>query len=347
MHDEIRVAGGAAGRGENRDAGSDRVANTAATLRTVGAGHEPPDRGLVRRGVDVTLFATADSVTTARLEAVADRGYADTPDMDGRVWEALHVGHAMELSGDFDLVHNHLDWLPLAFPGSWHAPMVTTIHGFSGGGILPAYTRARSAFVSITDSDRAPELEYIATVHHGIDTAEFAATAPAGDDLVVFGRIHPEKGTADAIEIARRGGRRLIICGIVQDAAYFAEQVEPWIDGDHVVYRGSVGPAERAEVLGTAAALLHPIHFDEPFGLSVAEAMASGTPVIAYRRGSMPELVDDGRTGFLVDNLEEAVAALARLASVNRERVRAWARDRFDVERMVDGYLRVYDSLLA
>ena len=303
--------------------------------------------GLVRRGVDVTLFATADSVTTARLEAVADRGYAEAPDMDGRVWEALHVGHAMERSGDFDLVHNHLDWLPLAFPGSWHAPMVTTIHGFSGAGILPAYTRARSAFVSISDSDRAAELSYIATVHHGIDTKQFAATSPAGDDLVVFGRIHPDKGTADAIEIARRAGRRLVICGIVQDAGYFAEQVEPWIDGDSVVYRGSVGPSERAEVLGAAAALLHPIHFDEPFGLSVAEAMACGTPVIAYRRGSMPELVDDGVTGFLVDSLDDAVAVVARLRSLDREQVRARARERFDVERMVDDYLRVYRSVLA
>ena len=137
------------------------------------------------------------------------------------------------------------------------------------------------------------------------------------------------------------------MCGIVQDATYFAEQVEPWIDGVHVVYRGSVGPGERAEVLGAAAALLHPIHFDEPFGLSVAEAMACGTPVVAYRRGSMPELVDDGVTGFLVDNVEEAVEALARLGSLNREQVRTSARERFDVERMVDDYLRVYDSLLA
>jgi glycosyltransferase involved in cell wall biosynthesis len=303
--------------------------------------------GLVRRGVEVTLFATADSVTTAHLEAVAECGYAEAPDMDGRVWEALHVGHAMELSGDFDLVHNHLDWLPLAFPGSWHAPMVTTIHGFSGTGILPAYTRARSAFVSISDADRAAELDYIATVHHGIDTDEFPADAPGGEDLVILGRIHPDKGTADAIEIARRAGRRLIVCGIVQDAAYFAEQIEPWIDGEHVVYRGSVGPDERADVLGSAAALLHPIHFNEPFGLSVAEAMACGTPVVAYRRGSMPEIVDEGVTGFLVDGIDQAVAALARISSLDRDQVRDRARERFDVTRMVDGYLRVYEAVLA
>jgi glycosyltransferase involved in cell wall biosynthesis len=133
----------------------------------------------------------------------------------------------------------------------------------------------------------------------------------------------------------------------VHDEAYFSERVEPWIDGDRVVYRGSVGPAERDDVLGSAAALLHPIHFDEPFGLSVAEAMVCGTPVIAYARGSMPELIEDGSTGFLVDGVDGAVAALARLGSLDRAHVATMARARFDVERMVDGYLRVYEALLG
>lgn len=303
--------------------------------------------GLVRRGVDVTLFATADSRTSARLESVAPRGYAEDSVMDGRVWEAIHVGHAMDLSAGFDLVHNQLDWLPLAFPGQWAAPMVTTIHGFSGSGILPAYQRARSAFVSISDADRSPALEYAATVHHGIDLTEFETATTSGEDLVVFGRIHPDKGIADAIDIAARAGRRLVICGIVQDETYFAARVEPHIDGDRVIYRGSVGPAERAEVLASAAALLHPIHFDEPFGLSVVEAMASGTPVIAYARGSMPEVIDDGVTGFVVSGIEEAVTAVARAAVLDRLAVRARAQDRFTVDRMVDGYLEVYRSMLA
>jgi glycosyltransferase involved in cell wall biosynthesis len=302
--------------------------------------------GLVRRGVDVTLFATGDSITHARLESVTLHGYAEDPEMDGRVWEALHIGHAIDLSPEFDLVHNQLDWLPLAFSGAWRAPMVTTIHGFSGGGILPAYERARSAFVSISDADRSPLLDYEATVHHGIDMTEFTPTEESGDDLVVFGRIHPDKGIADAIEIAKRAGRRLILCGIVQDAAYFAERVKPHIDGDRVIYRGSVGPQERAAVLAGAAVLLHPIHFDEPFGLSVVEAMASGTPVVAYRRGSMVEIVDEGVTGFTVSDLDEAVAAVGRAAALDRTRVQARARDRFDVERMVDDYLAVYRRLL-
>lgn len=303
--------------------------------------------GLVRRGIDVTLFATADSVTAARLESVAAHGYADDPDMDGRVWEALHVAHAIERSGGFDIVHNHLDWLPLAFTGQWRAPLVTTIHGFSGARILPAYSRADSAFVSISDADRSPLLDYVATVHHGIDLGEFDADTTPGDDLVVFGRIHPDKGTADAIEIARRADRRLVICGIIHDAAYFAERVEPLIDGEHVVYLGPVGPAHRAQVLGSAAALLHPIHFDEPFGLSVVEAMASGTPVIAYRRGSMPEVIDEGVTGFVVGGPDEAVAALARAVRLDRAAIRTRARMRFDVDRMVETYLGVYRRILS
>ncbi len=302
--------------------------------------------GLVARGEDVTLFATADSITSAALESVLPRGYADDPTVDGRVWEAMHVGHALERSGGFDIVHNHLDWLPLAFANSWGAPLVTTIHGFSGPAILPAYARAASNYVSISDADRSPELSYLATVHHGIDLAEFTATTTTGDDLVVLGRIHPDKGTAEAIEIARRTGRRLMICGPVVDEAYFAEKVAPHVDGERVIHLGSVGPAERDRVLGDAAVLLHPIGFDEPFGLAVIEAMACGTPVIAYRRGAMPELIDEGITGFIVDGLEAAVAAVPRAAWLDRARVRAVAESRFGVGRMVDEYLAIYRGLL-
>jgi glycosyltransferase involved in cell wall biosynthesis len=303
--------------------------------------------GLVRRGVEVTLFATADSETSARLDFVAPHGYAEDPQMDGRVWEALHVARAMERSVEFDIVHNQLDWLPLVFGAQWAAPMVTTIHGFSGEAILPAYEGSASAFVSISDADRSPALDYVATVHRGIDMAELHSSAATGDDLVVFGRIHPDKGIADAIEIAAGAGRRLVICGIVQDPAYFAERIEPHVDGDRVVYRGSVGAAERAEVLTSAAVLLHPIHFDEPFGLSVVEAMACGTPVVAYRRGSMAEIIDEGVTGFVVDDVAAAVDRVDGAVALDRRAVRARARERFDVERMVDGYLEVYDRVLA
>jgi glycosyltransferase involved in cell wall biosynthesis len=304
--------------------------------------------GLVARGVDVTLFATLDSRTSAKLDGVCGTGYEGQPGVDGRVSEALHIAHALSRSAEFDLVHNHLDWLPLAFAKHCRAPLLTTVHGFGGRGTLPAYVNARaSSFVSISDSDRAPELEYIATVHHGVELTALPFSAAASDVLVTLGRIHPDKCTADAIAIAKRAGRRLILCGIVHDQGYFREQVEPHIDGDRVRYLGSVGAVERARVLGDAAALLHPLAFDEPFGLAVVEAMACGTPVITYRRGSMPEIIDPGVTGFIADGVADAAARVDAAARLDRSEIRRVAERRFSAKRMVDDYLAVYARILG
>jgi glycosyltransferase involved in cell wall biosynthesis len=229
--------------------------------------------------------------------------------------------------------------------------MVTTIHGFSGAGILPAYawaqSRGSSHYIAISDSDRSPDLDYAATIYHGIDLGLLPLQTTAGEHLVSFGRIHPDKGTAEAITIARQSGRPLVICGIVHDQAYFDEQIKPHLDGDHVVYLGNVGAEQRAEVLGSSAALLHPIHFAEPFGLSVVEAMACGTPVVAYRLGSMPEVIDEGVTGSLCDDIPSAVVAVERAVNLDRHAVGARAASRFSSERMVDDYLRVYDEILT
>jgi glycosyltransferase involved in cell wall biosynthesis len=302
--------------------------------------------GLVARGVDVTLFASLDSRTTATLDGVCPQPYNEDPDLDGRVWEALHTAYCFERSGSFDLVHNNLDWLPLAMARFCRAPLLTTVHGFSDRRIVPAYQRSGSAFVSISDADRALELDYLATVHHGIDLTQFPFQPAPGDNLVAFGRIHPDKATADAIDIARRSGRSLLICGPIHDERYHAERVAPQIDGEQIRYLGNVGPAERAEVLGSAAALLHPLGFAEPFGLSVVEAMACGTPVVGYRMGALPETVDNGVTGYLVDGVSEAVDVLPDALALDRAAVRAAAHRRFGADRMVDDYLAVYDKLL-
>ncbi|GAB4222954.1 MAG: hypothetical protein Kow0062_21980 [Acidobacteriota bacterium] len=305
--------------------------------------------GLVRRGWDVTLFATADSRTAARLEAVCPRGYEEDDTLDPKVWECLHIAHLFEQADRFDLVHNHFDFLPLTYSAMTRRPILTTIHGFSSPRILPVYERydARVHYVSISDADRAPQLHYIETVHHGIDLDQFTFRDTPGNYLLFFGRIHHDKGTREAIEIARRAGRRLVIAGIIQDRDYFERHVAPAIDGDRVRFVGPAGPAERDRLLGGALALLHPIRFDEPFGLSVVEAQACGTPVIAFRRGSMAEVVEDGATGLLVDSIDEAVEACRTIDRLDRRRCRAWVASRFTVDRMLDGYERVYRRILA
>jgi len=309
--------------------------------------------GLVARGVDVTLFATADSITAARLVAMAPRGYAEDDSIDPKVYEALHIGAAFEYAsnGALDIVHNHFDFLPLTYSRLVSTPLVTTVHGFSSERILPAYRayNGTTHLVAISAADRHPDLHYAATIHHGIPLDEFTLRPQPDDYLLFFGRIHPDKGAREAIEVARRAGRKLILAGIVQDAEYFRRHVEPLLDGDQVRYVGSVGPSQRDALLGGATALLHLIKFDEPFGLSVIEAMATGTPTIACRRGSMPELIEDGICGFLVepDDTDAAVAAVDRILELDRSAVRAHVERHFSAERMVDDYVHLYERLLG
>ena len=264
-----------------------------------------------------------------------------------KAWECLHIASVFEQAARFDVIHNHFDFLPLSYSSLVDTPMVTTVHGFSSRGILPVYRayNGRTAYVSISDADRCPELDYVATVHHGVDLRRFTARWVPDDYLLFFGRFHPDKGAHEAVEIARRSGKRLRMAGIVQDRGYWEQHVVPHIDGEQVTYEGSVGPLERDRLLGGARALLHPIGFEEPFGLSVVEAMACGTPVIAYPRGSMPEIVEPGVNGYLVKDVDEAVHAVSRLDRLSRERCRATVEARFSSEQMVDRYLHVYEQI--
>ncbi|AHE52111.1 glycosyltransferase family 4 protein [Sphingomonas sanxanigenens] len=304
---------------------------------------------LVARGVDVTLFATLDSQTRGRLDGVIPAGYSETPDADAKVCEILHIAHLFERAGDFDIIHNQADFVPLAFSRLVDTPMVTTIHGMSSERIVPVYKRYedRVAYVAISDADRHPGLRYAATIHHGIRLEDFPFDPAGSDDLLFFGRIHPDKGAADAVRAAQVTGRRLVMAGIVQDEAYYAREVAPHLDGDHIRHIGAVGGAVRGETLGRARCLLHLIGFDEPFGLSVIEAMACGTPVIAYARGSMPELIEHGVTGYLVKSFDEAIAAVERVHELDRAACRAAVARRFGVDRMAEQYIALYRNLLA
>lgn len=304
--------------------------------------------GLLEQGVEVTLFATGDSITKGKLEYICPFPYEENPQIDAKVWEYMHIAHLFEKAGQFDLIHNHYDFMPLAFCRLISTPMVTTIHGFSSVKILPIYQEYNhdNYYISISNADRAPSLDYLDTVYHGLDLQEFDLVESPGEDLVFLGRIHPDKGTEEAIKIAQRCGRRLLIAGIIQDQNYYNEIIVPQIDGEQIIYLGSVGPDKRNHLLGQAYAFLHPINFDEPFGLSVVEAMACGTPVIAFNRGSMPEVIKDGETGFLVTDVEEACQRLHHVSAIKRSHCRKWVEDNFSQERMVDNYLHIYKLIV-
>lgn len=304
--------------------------------------------GLVALGHDVTLFATMSSRTSARLLGVTRDGYEEDRALDAKVVESLHIAQAFEHAAEFDVLSNQFDFLPLTYSRLTSTPVVTTIHGFSSERIVPVFTAYDDIahYVAISDSDRHPALTYDATIHHGISLEHFTFRPEAGGYLLFLGRIHPHKGTHLAIEVARAAGLPLIIAGIVQDDDYFQSQVVPHVDGRGVQYVGAVQPAERDALLGGAVALLHLISFAEPFGLSVVESLATGTPVIAYRLGSMPEILTDGATGFLVADVDTATAAVQRIADISRAACRAEVEQRFTAQRMVADYAALFDRIV-
>jgi glycosyltransferase involved in cell wall biosynthesis len=302
---------------------------------------------LVARGVDVTLFATQDSVTAGTLAGVVPRGYEEDPSIDAKVWEYAHQSHLFARAAEFDLIHNQADFPAHAYAPLIDTPMVTTIHGFSSERILPMYKpyEDRVHYVAISEADRHPSLRYAATIHHGIRLDEFPFDPRGSDDLLFFGRMHPDKGAKEAIAVAQATGRRLNLYGIIQDQGYFDREVLPHLDGDRIRYHGPVGGAERLQALGNAYGLLHLINFDEPFGLSVVEAMACGTPVIAINRGSMPELITQ-ETGVLVDSTGAAITALTEVEGIDRAACRRRVEEHFSVEAMADKYIALYETVL-
>jgi len=299
--------------------------------------------GLVLRGWDVTLFATRDSVTRARLHAVVDRGYEEDSAVDPKVVEYLHISEVFEHADEFDLIHSHYDFMALTYMRLVKTPVLTTIHGFSSPKIMPVYQKYRDGyFVSISDADRTQGLNYLATVYNGIDISLYSMQESSGNDLIFLGRIHPDKGVHLAIEVARLSGLPLLIAGIVQDQTYFRERVEPHLDGQNIRYIGPVGVPEKNALFGRARALLHLNTIPERFGLVLAEANAAGVPVIAMDLGSCREVIEDGRTGFLVNSVPEAVQALSRLSEINRSACRQRVQRYFSIETMVEAYERVY-----
>jgi len=303
--------------------------------------------GLVARGWDVTLFASGDSVTTARLHAVVERGYEEDGSIDPKVAEYLHIPEVFEHAAEFDIIHSHYDFMALAYSRLVQTPMVTTIHGFSSPRILPVYRKyADGYFVSISNSDRVPGLNYVATVYNGIDLSLYPFQERGGEELIFLGRIHPDKGVHLAIEVARLSGRRLVIAGIIQDLPYFEEKIKPHLDGTTIRFIGPVGVAGKNELFARAYTLLHLNTIPERFGLVLAEANAAGVPVIAMDLGSCREVISDGVTGFLVGDVGEAVRCLQRVPQIERNACRRRVELCFSVETMVQQYERVYATIL-
>jgi glycosyltransferase involved in cell wall biosynthesis len=303
---------------------------------------------LIKLGCEVTLFATGDSITSGHLNAVIDKGYETDKNQDAKVIECLHISNLMENAGNFDIIHNHFDFLPLTYSKLIKTPVITTIHGFSSEKIIPVFKKYNdnTHYVSISNADRSSALRYLATVYNGINTDEFSFNESPEDYLLYFGRIHHDKGTAEAIEIAKGAQKKLIIAGIIQDENYFKQQVKPHLN-EQISFVGHAGPELRNKLMSKALALLHPINFNEPFGLSVVESMLCGTPVIAFNKGSMPELIKHQQNGFLVRNAQEAIEILKENHQIDRKFCSDDARKRFSSERMAKEYLDLYHKIIS
>ena len=304
---------------------------------------------LVEQGIEISLFATGDSQTSANLRWVVPQPYSENLEIDPKVAECLHISLLFEQADDFDIIHNQFDFLPLTYSKLVKTPVLTTIHGFSSPKIVPVYQKYNHHcfYVAISKANRHPDLNYIDTIPHGIPIEDYPFQKKEGDYLLFLGRIHHDKGTYEAICLAKQVKIPLIIVGIIQDKDYFDKFIAKHIDNKSIIYMGSVGQSQKIEILAGARALLHLINFEEPFGLSVVEAMACGTPVIALNKGSMSEIIIDRKTGFLLNNLDEAASKISNLSIISRAKCREHVEKNFSVEMMVQRYIKVYQKIIA
>lgn len=302
--------------------------------------------GLVARGwKNVTLFATKDSVTKANLVAFVDRGYEEDKSQIPPISTCLHISKTLARADEFDLIHNNFDYLPLTYLPFIKTPMLTTIHGFSEPDILRVYHDHKDTYyASISDSDRDPQLTYVATVYNGIDLSNLTFREKPGESLVFYGRIHPDKGLHLAIETAQKADMPLIVAGIVQDQAYF-DACAKHFDDKLIRYIGPIDPIQRDALLAKASAVLHLNTIPERFGLVMAESMAAGVPVIAMDLGSCREVIKDQETGYLVDNIEQAVEAVRKIDQIDRKKCRQRVEENFTIDCMVARYEKVYEEI--
>jgi glycosyltransferase involved in cell wall biosynthesis len=308
---------------------------------------------LVKQGHDVTLFASGDSITSARLVATSRRSLRlDKHCVDQLAHHVLMLERIVQRAASFDVMHFHVDYLHFPYSRRHATPQLTTLHGrLDLPDLVPLYREFRDMpVVSISESQREPLpfANWIGTVHHGLPRDLYRFQREAGEYLAFIGRIAPEKRVDRAIEIAKRVGLPLKIAAKVDDVdrEYYESLIKPLLDDPRIEYLGEIGEGEKDEFLGGALALLFPIDWPEPFGLVMVEAMACGTPVIAFHGGSVPEIIDEGLTGFIVDDLDDAVAAVERVGDLSRQHCRDVFEQRFTATRMAYDYLELYSALL-
>lgn len=310
---------------------------------------------LVRRGHEVTLFASGDSISLAQLESVHPQALRLDPSVkEYQIYEMLQLSRVYEKAHEFDIIHSHMGCAALPYAKLVKTPTVHTLHGIFTPDNEKLFKHARhQPYVSISNAQREPRLglNYVATVYNGIHTQtyEFHPQPNNPPYLAFLGRISPEKGTHLAIEIAKRSGWHLKIAGKVDvvDVEYYEQEIKPHIDGQQIEYLGEANHLQKCALMGGAVATLFPITWREPFGLVMVESMAVGTPVIAMRLGSTLEVIDHGKTGFLCDSVDEAVAALDRVTALDRYACREHVLSHFSMERMTEGYEAVYQQILA
>lgn len=324
---------------------------------------------LVKNGHDVTLFASGDSQTAARLESIFPQAL-DTKRLEEQFspsakkleWlQSLplisHISFAMERATNFDIIHNHSHYFPLFFEQSLHVSMVHTYHGdFSSACqspiermLLEKYQTSKWVAISESQKRTCPlPLNFLGVVYHGIDVTEYEFSANHEGYLVWLGRITEKKGILDAVEVAKRVGKKLVLAGVVLpgDKMFFEEKVLPVIDAKQIEYVGPVNHIQKVALLKDALALLYPISWEEPFGLVMIEAMACGVPVVAYKKGAVPEVVIDGQTGFVVSGKEEMIQAIGKLSGIDRGACRLHVEQNFSVERMVASYEAIYERCM-
>ena len=309
---------------------------------------------LVKLGHSVTLFACKGSSTSAHLVEIIDKPLFDI--LGGFKFDAIQYQDFMEIklafddakNGKFDIIHNNMGMAMAALDNISPIPMVTTNHSSLPPDFEPlTKLSAKSNYISISNSQRlmSPYLNYIATVYHGIDTKKIEYNPDSGDYLLYLATMSHEKGADRAIEIAKKSGMKMIMAGDIRDQSYF-ENIKPLIDGKHISYLGEVDVKQKNKLMKNAKAYIFPIRWSEAFGLTVVESLAAGTPVIAYPNGSLSELIDDGITGFLVNNIDEAVNAIKKIDIISRSECRRQAIERFDVSVMAKNYVKIYKKLI-